>query len=80
MILYSMIGIALGVALMLAVRHWPIGLLFVPVCVAFGPLLFALRRTKPSRSFLVVYIVLTGLLFALMAVTGSGISDRFDPP
>ena len=80
MILYSLIGIVAGLALMMVLRQLPMGLLLVPICVAIGPALLAVRRKKPSRMFLFLYIVLTGVLFTLMALTGPGFLERFDPP
>lgn len=80
MILYSIIGAAAGAALMLAFRQSPFSLFAVPVCVAIGPLLLAWRGTKPSGMFLLLYILLTGLLFTAIALTGSGFLERFDPP
>lgn len=80
MIVLSFLGLALGTALMLMVRHVPFGILLVPVCVAIGPLLLSRRGLKPSRIFLIVYIAVTGILFTLIALTGSGFRDGFDPP
>ena len=80
MILYSLLGITAGALLMMMLRQLPIGLLLVPVCVAIGPVLLAMRRKRPSRMFLVLYVLLTGALFTMMALTGAGFVERFDPP
>jgi hypothetical protein len=80
MVLPSLAGLALGAALMMAGRLWPGGLLLVPVAIAIGPLLIAWRGRRPSKAFVILYVLAAGTLFTLMALTSPGFRNNFDPP
>ena len=79
MMFSALAGLAVGAAIMLGARQFPMAILVVPVAVAIGPLLMA-RNGKPSKVFLTLYILLSGVLFTLMALTGPGFLSSFDPP